>query len=376
MPKYDAVVIGLGAIGSAALWQLARRGLRTAGIEQFAPGHDRGSSHGETRIIRLGYFEHPSYVPLLRRTYALWREIEAVSGRGLMHITGIAEIGPPDGAVVSGTLQASRLHALPHEVLDARELMRRFPAFRIPLHCTGVLQPEGGLLAVEPALEALVQLAQSGGAELRTGETVKHVAPHGTGVRIETSRGAIEADQAIVAAGPWVKRLLPDLAAPLRVTRQVMAWFAPRDPAACAAGSFPVFLLESRHGVHYGFPPFGSSAVKIAKHHHADEAVDPDRYDRIVSASDEALIRPAIVDHIPAADGALVAAKTCLYTVTPDGDFIIDRLPDATNIIVASVCSGHGFKFAPVVGEILAEIAAEGSATSHDIARFRLRRFQ
>jgi sarcosine oxidase len=154
-----------------------------------------------------------------------------------------------------------------------------------------------------------------------------------------------------------------------------MAWFAPRDPAEFAAGRFPVFLLESRHGVHYGFPPFGGSAVKIAKHHHADEAVDPDHYDRTVTASDEALIRRAIQDHIPAADGAMVAAKTCLYTVTPDGDFIIDRLPDATNIVVASVCSGHGFKFAPVAGEIIADMATD-RALGHDISQFRLSRFR
>lgn len=372
MARYDVAVVGLGATGSAALYQMARRGLRVIGVERFAPGHDHGSSHGETRIIRLGYFEHPSYVPLLRRTYALWRELEAAAGQKFVHITGIAEIGPPDGELVAGTLAASRSHGLPHEVLDAAETMRRFPAFRIPPEFVGVVQPDGGFVAVEPAIAAQVALAQAAGAEVRTGVTVHSVTPHGNGVRLSTSGGEVEAAKAIVAAGPWVKALVSDL--PVRVTRQVMAWFAPSDPALFAPERFPVFLLESRHGMHYGFPQHGIPGVKIAKHHHRDETVDPDRVDRAVLAADEALIRAALAEHLPAANGATVAAKTCLYTVTPDHDFIIDRLPQAPNIIVASPCSGHGFKFAPAIGEVLAQLAIEG-ATQHDMSRFRLTRF-
>ena len=375
MAKYDVVVIGLGAMGSAALSALARRGARVLGIERFAPGHDYGSSHGATRVIRLGYFEHPSYVPLLRRTYELWRELEAASGQRLLHVTGIAEIGPPDGTVVPGTLLASRTHDLPHEVLKAAALMERFPAFRIPLDFVGVVQPDGGFVAVEPAIEAQLALAKTAGAEVRTGMTVHSIAPHRSGVRIRIGERSIDADTVIVSAGPWVKRLLPDLPVQFRVTRQVMAWFRPREAAPFTAGRFPVFVLESRHGVHYGFPPHGTDGVKVAKHHHRDEAVDPDQYDRTVSAADESLIRSALADYIPAANGELVAAKTCLYTVTPDGDFIIDRMPGAPNIIVASPCSGHGFKFAPVVGEILADLATAGT-TRHDISRFQIGRFR
>jgi sarcosine oxidase len=373
MTQFDVVVVGLGAMGSAALHQLARRGVRVVGIERLVPGHDQGSSHGESRIIRLGYFEHPSYVPLLRRTYALWRELEAASGTELLHITGIAEIGPPDGEVVAGTLAASRLHGLPHAVMDAAETMRRFPAFKIPRDHVGVFQPEGGFIAVESAIAAMISQAQAAGAEIRTSTAVLSIDRHGDGVRVRTNQGDIDARAAIVAAGPWVKKLLPDLPAPLRVTRQVMGWFQPLDPALFASSRFPVFLLESRHGVHYGFPIFASGAVKVAKHHHDDEAVDPDGYDRAVSSIDEALIRAALADHIPEANGPLAAAKTCLYSVTPDHDFIIDCLPGARNIIVASPCSGHGFKFAPVVGEILADLAT-GGGTGHDISRFRLGR--
>jgi sarcosine oxidase len=364
----DVVVIGLGATGSAALYALARRGVRTLGIEQFMPGHDHGSSHGETRIIRLGYFEHPSYVPLVRHAYALWRELERAAGRQLLHVTGIVEAGRPDGIVVPGTLASSRQHRLQHQVFTASELMRRYPAFRLPPYFVAVLQPDGGFLAAEPAVEAFLALAQAAGAEVHAGETVRAIEPRANGVRITTDTGLIEAAATIVAAGPWTKKLLPDLPAPLRVTRQVMGWFEPAEPDL----DVPVFLIESEHGVHYGIPPFGGSGLKVAKHHHRDETVDPDAYNRVVSADDEALIRAAIAAHLPGANGPLVDSETCLYTTMPDGDFLIDCLPSAPQVIVASPCSGHGFKFAPAIGEILADLATSGR-TAHDITRFRLR---
>jgi sarcosine oxidase len=378
MAHFDVVVCGLGAMGSAALHHLARRGKRVLGLERYTPGHDRGSSHGRTRIIRLGYFEHPDYVPLLRHAYALWRDLEAASGRQLLHVTGIAEIGPPAGVLVPGTLTAARLHELPHEVLTAAELMRRFPAFRVPSDYLAVLQPDGGFLAAEPSIAAQLALATSAGAEIRSDEAVRTIEPRAGGVRIVTKRGVVEAGAAIVAAGAWMPSLLPELAPTLRVTRQVMAWFEPVDGDPLSAARCPVFILESQHGMHYGIPPEGGAgvgaAIKVAKHHHRDEMVDPDAYDRTVDPGDEALIRAAIADHLPAANGKLIAAETCLYTMTPDGHFLIDRLPDAPNIIVASPCSGHGFKFAPVIGEILADLATT-SKTAHEIAWFSLRRF-
>jgi sarcosine oxidase len=371
MAAFDVVVVGLGAMGSAALYHLARRKVRVLGVERFEPGHEYGSSHGQTRIIRLGYFEHPSYVPLLRHAYQQWRELEAESARPILHTTGIIEIGPPDGTVVAGTLAASRMHDLPHEVLAAAEVMRRFPAFRLPADHVAVLQDEGGYLAAETAMQAHLDLACAAGAQLRTLETVLTIAPHGSGVRITTDRATIEAGAAVVSAGPWTKKLLPDLPVPLRVTRQVMAWFAPRTPMQFS--HFPVFLLESRHGIHYGFPLL-ENGMKVAKHYHRDETVQPDACNRTVSRDDEAVIRDALAEHLPDGNGALLAAKTCLYTMTPDGDFVIDRLPDCPNIWIASACSGHGFKFAGVVGEILADLATTGT-TAHDISRFRLNRF-
>jgi sarcosine oxidase len=373
MADHDVIVIGAGAMGSAALYHLSRRGLRVLGLERFEPGHDRGSSHGLTRIIRLGYFEDPAYVPLLHRTYALWRELETASRRQLLHVTGIAEIGPPDGELVRGTLRSAERHGLPHEVVAADELQQRLPALRLPDHYIGVLQPDGGYLEAEPAIHAHVALARAAGAELRTNVTVHAVEPHGRGVQVLTDAGSFRARTAIVAAGPWLKKLMPSCA-PLRVTRQVIAWFAPKEPALFTPDRFPVFLLESRHGIHYGFPLLGEAGVKIAKHYHRDETVDPDAQARSVTVEDEDVIRAAIADHLPAADGPLVAAKSCLYTMTPDGHFILDRLPHCPAIIIASPCSGHGFKFAPVIGEILADFVESGT-TRHDISRFRLGRF-
>ena len=374
MNHFDVVVCGLGVMGCAALHQLAQRGQRVLGIERFTPGHDRGSSHGSTRIIRLSYFEHPSYVPLVRRAYALWQELEQASGQQLLYVTGVAEMGPPDGTLVAGTLAAARQHELRHEVLSDSELMHRYPAFRLPANFVGVVQPDGGYLAAERSVEALMTQARRAGASVRTGETIKAIEPHPGQVRIVTDSGVVEAGTVIVAAGAWLNSLLPDVTLPLRVTRQVMAWFTPIDPAPFAPGHFPVFLIESRHGMHYGFPPFGNGAVKVAKHHHANQTVDRENYDRTFNSDDEKLIRAAVADHLPSANGQILNAQTCLYTVTPDGDFIIDRVPEFPQVIVASPCSGHGFKFAPAIGEILADLATVGS-TRHDISRFSLKRF-
>ena len=374
MSHFDVVVCGLGATGSAVLRELSRRGLRVLGIERFEPGHDHGSSHGATRIIRLGYFEHPSYVPLLRRAYELWRELEELSGKKIVHITGIAEIGPPEGSLITGVLASVRMHSLRHELLSAEDLMRRFPAFQLPPHYQAVVQPDGGFLAAEPSIHVMLALAKNTGAEIRTGEIIRVIEPNSTGVRIITDRGLIEAGAAVIAVGPWVNSILPDLRAPLRVTRQVMAWFAPGNPALFQLGHFPVFLMESRHGIHYGFPLDGDGLVKVAKHHHRDETVDPETCDRTISITDESLIRAALIDHLPAANGRRLMAATCLYTVAPDGNFVIDSLPGYPHVVIASPCSGHGFKFAPVIGEILADLVT-ACAPRHEIGRFSLKRF-
>jgi sarcosine oxidase len=372
MPGPEIVVIGLGATGSAALYQLARRGVHAIGIERFVVGHDRGSSHGPTRVIRLAHFENAFYGPLMHRAYALWRELERIARQKLIHITGIAEIGPADGRIIRGTLAAAI--DLPHEVLDAQALMRRYPAFRLPQSFVAVLQPDGGYIEASAAIEAYVRIATAAGAQIRSGEKVLGIEPSGDRVRIRIDRAVIEADGAIVAAGPWLQSLLPELALPLRATRQVIGWFEPDDAAPFTADRFPVFMIESEYGTHYGFPVYGRMGIKVAKHHHLGETVEPDGYDRTVSATDEVAIRPPLAKYLPGANGRLLAAETCLYTMTPDETFVVDRMPGFPHVVIASPCSGHGFKFAPVIGEIVADLVTRG-ATQHDISPFRLGRF-
>ena len=374
----DVVVIGLGVMGCATASALARRGQRVVGIERLRIGNDRGSSHGHTRVIRLGYFEHPSYVPMLRSAYRLWRDLEAQTGERLLHITGIAEIGPPDGQIVQGTLKAVKLHDLPHEILDARETMRRFPAFRLPMDYRAVIQPDGGYLLAEAAVQAFASVAANAGAELHVDETVLDITSRTGGVRVTTDRRVIEAGTAIVTAGAWLKTLVPRLSVDLPAIRQVLGWFEPSDASLFDPDRFPVFILESVYGNHYGFPPHNmppyAGLLKVAKHDYTVLPVDPDNYDRTVQPEDEAAIRIALEHHLPAANGRLVAATTCLYTMTADKDFVIDRLPGEPHVIVASPCSGHGFKFAPAIGEILANLVTTGGPGDYDISRFQLSR--
>ncbi|MET0444508.1 MAG: N-methyl-L-tryptophan oxidase [Pseudorhodoplanes sp.] len=372
--KYDAIVVGLGAMGSAALCHLARSKLRVLGLERFEPGHERGSSHGRTRIIRLGYFEHPSYVPLLQRAYSLWRELERASGRKLLTVTGIAEIGRPDSTLIKGTLAAAHEYDLSHQVLTAQELMRTYPAFRLPKDYVAVLQPDGGFVEAEAGIRAHLQLASAAGAGVRTSERVIAIEDVGHCVRVRTDRRMLEASRVIVTAGAWTGSLLPELRLPLQVTRQVQLFVRPSQPELFRTGWFPVFMIESNDGIHYGLPLHGDDLLKLAKHYHKSEVVDPETYDRHVGKADEAEILGPLHRMLPAAAGPVVLSKTCLYTMAPDGDFVIDRVPGRPNIVVASPCSGHGYKFAPAIGQALVELAF-GGRTTLDLSRFRIGRF-
>lgn len=374
MPEPKIAVIGLGATGTAALRELTRRGVRAIGIEQFGIGHDRGSSHGPTRIIRLAHHENAAYVPLMRRAYELWRELERTAKQQFLNLTGIVEIGAAGAEIIRGTLAAAEAHGLHPEILDAHALMRRYPAFRIPQNFLAVLQRDGGFIEAARAIDANIRIAMEAGAEIRTGERVLAIDAQSHGLRIATDRSKIETDGAILAAGPWMRDLLPELRLPLRVTRQVVGWFEPDDPAQFAANRFPVFILETEHGHHYGFPAYGRMGVKVAKHHHLEEIVEPNACDRAVTAKDTAAIRAPLATYLPGANGRLRDAQTCLYTMTPDNTFIIDTMPGYEHVVIASPCCGHGFKFSPVVGEILADLVTRGTA-EHDIRPFRLQRF-
>jgi len=369
----DVIVVGGGGMGTAAAWRLARRGARALVLEQFSVGHDRGSSHGESRIIRLAYFEHPDYVPLLRAAYALWRETEAASGEPLLTITGGLELGPEAGLLVRGNLASARLHGLEHELLDAAAIRARFPAFGAETGVAGVFQPESGVLAVERCVRAQAALARAAGAEVREGVTVRAVLPDGAGVRVESDAGTFRAARAVVTAGAWAGRLLAGLGLPLAVARQTVAWFAPRRPELFVPGRFPIFIWERPEGFFYGFPIVGRPGVKVARHGGGATAT-PETVDRRFRAEDEAPLRRFLETCLPEAAGALLGGSVCLYTNTPDADFVIDRHPEAPQIAFAAGFSGHGFKFAPVVGAILADLALAGR-TDHPIGRFRTARF-
>ncbi len=375
MQRYDAIVIGLGGMGSASAYQLARRGARVLGLEQFEPLHERGSSHGLTRIIRLAYHEHPSYVPLLRRAYELWHDLEADAGRELLITTGSLEGGPEDGTMFRGALEAATLHDLPHEVLDAAEVARRYPAWSgLDPSTKVVFQPDGGFHLSEVTMRAHHDGARAVGADLHFGEAVRTWEPAGDGVRVTTDAGTYGADRLVICAGAWVRQLVPALERLAAPERQVLGWFTPKVPDPFTVDRFPVFILDVESGSYYGFPTHEGHGLKLGWYHHFREPIDPDDPDRSTRPDDEAALRSFVERHLPDAAGPTEMLRACIFTNSPDEHFIVDRLADAPQVTVVSPCSGHGYKFCSVIGEIAADLALEGG-TRHDIGLFRLDRF-
>jgi sarcosine oxidase len=373
MQAFDTIVIGIGGMGSAALWQLARRGQRVLGLERFDLGHDMGSSHGVNRIIRLAYFEHPSYVPLLRRAYELWRETEALYGEQLLFVTGGLDAGIPDGRVVQGALEACRQHGLPHEVLDASEVNRRFPGYRFAKDYLAVYQAEGGFVASERAILAHAGLAIAAGAQLHAREKVVGIEPGHGRVTVVTDRGRYEAGRVIVSAGAWISDLVPALKRTAVPERQVLGWFLPKRPELFRLDNFPVSNIQSEVGHYYQFPSWGIPGVKLGLYNHFKEHGHADALSRQPTPADEEALRRGIRHLFPDGDGPALRLAACMFTNTPDEHFVVDTLPDHPEIVIASPCSGHGFKFASVMGEVLAELATEGRSR-HDLALFALNR--
>ncbi|MGE5243196.1 MAG: N-methyl-L-tryptophan oxidase [Betaproteobacteria bacterium] len=371
---FDVIVVGVGGMGSASLYHLARRGLKVLGIERFGIPHDRGSSHGVNRIIRLAYLEHPSYVPLLRRAYELWRDLERDAGEPLLFITGSLDIGAPGSQTFDGSQLSCRLHDLEHEILAAADLRRRFPGYAIPDGLQAVYQPDGGFVLAERSVERHVEGAVARGAAVRTGEQVLDLDLTGDPVTVRTDRGVYHAPRVVVTAGPWAGALVPSVAALARPERQVLMWTAILQPERFTPAAFPVFNLEAPEGRFYGFPEFGVPGFKIGKYHHRLEAADPDRVERGVDSRDEEVLRDALGRYFPAANGRRLSATTCLFTNSPDEHFILDLLSGDPRVTVAAGFSGHGFKFCSVIGEIVADLATRGR-TTHDISLFRLSRY-
>lgn len=375
---WDAVVVGLGAMGSATLWQLAARGARAAGVDRFAPPHDRGSSHGDSRIIRSAYFEDPAYVPLVQRAFALWRALEAECGESLLVMTGAAMIGAAGSEVVRGAVRAARQHDLRYDLLlDAREAAERLPQHRFDDGDVAMLEPAGGVLRPERCVAAMLRRAAELGASLHTDTAVQRIETRndGGGARVHLRGGEVlDAAHVVGCAGAWTAQVLPELSLPLRVERQVNAWFPVRDAATFTPDACPVFIRELPGGhLVYGVPSLDGATIKLAVHHEG-ETVDPDTLSRSVSEHDLAPLRDVATEWMHGVEPLASRAITCLYTDTPDQHFVVDRLPDGAAGTVVSACSGHGFKFAPAIGEAVAGMAL-GEPVAGGLAPFSLRRF-
>ncbi len=382
---FDCIVLGVGGFGSGALYHLARRGVRVLGIEQFGVAHDRGSSHGETRIIRKAYFEHPDYVPLLHRAYDLWHELERETGRQLMHRVGLFIAGSPERESVAGTLHAAALHKLSLERLDPAAARVRFPGYRFHDDFSVLFEPEAGYLEVENCVATHVAAAVARGAQLRTNETVIHWQSDGRHVVVKTETGEYSAASLVITAGPWASQVLGD-AFPglggnlLRVVRKPVFWFAAGDTYDASRGNSTFFFetpcsLETPGGQFYGFPRIDGRTIKMAEHTGGETVVDPLTVDRTHHAADLARVGEFLKEFMPAIDPTPVRYSVCMYTKTPDNHFCIDRHPEWGNVVVGAGFSGHGFKFTSVLGEALADLALAGR-TNLPVGFLSLRRFE
>jgi sarcosine oxidase len=369
--RYDVIVVGVGGMGSAALYHLARRGKRVLGLERFDVPHELGSSHGITRIIRQAYFEHTKYVPLVLSAYELWRELEREAGEQLLYVTGAIEGGP---RIFEGALRSSLEHGLPHETLDGAEVARRFPAYRLPSELELVYQPDGGFVLPERCIVSHVNGALARGATVRTGERVLEWSADDDRVRVRTERDTVDAERLVLTAGAYsqeVARLPPGTVV---AQRQVLVWLQPLRPELFVPHRFPVFNVVLGEGHLYGFPIHGVPGFKLGFYDRDGERGDPDSITRDVMPEDDVPLRRFAERYFPGGAGPTLAVKACLFELSPDEHFVVDRHPESERVVVAAGFSGHGFKFSSVVGEILADLAIEGD-TRHDIGFLRLDRF-
>ncbi len=366
---YDAAVLGLGTMGTFACLELARRGVSVIGFDQFTPPHDRGSHTGSTRVFRIAYAEHPDYVPLAQRAGLLWDRLGEEAGATFLHRTGMLSVGLPDSALVSGIRASATAHQLSIEELSRDQIASRFPAFELPSGWVGVFESAAGWVDVDASLRFGLEQASRLGAELRLEERVASWEPAGDEFVIRTSTGAHTAKRLIVTAGAWAAQLLADLALPLNVVRKVLIWVDPLQPEYFKSPRFPVFACAGNF--FYGIPNVDGAGVKLSIHWSGGapaESIDarqpypaPEEIRPILEAA--AALMPSLAGPVPAAFDRVLRTKTCFYTMTPDEHFLIDRHPRFENLILAAGFSGHGFKFAPALGEVLAELSLEGRST-------------
>ncbi|PKL74577.1 MAG: N-methyl-L-tryptophan oxidase [Candidatus Melainabacteria bacterium HGW-Melainabacteria-1] len=367
MPRYDIAVIGLGAMGSAALWQMAAAGLRVIGFDQHLPPHTLGSSHGQSRVIREAYFEHPAYVPLLQRAYPLWQRLQQETGEELLQITGGLMMGPPNGELVAGCLESARRYDLAHQLLHAGQIPG---PFCLPDDFQAVSEPRAGLLYPERCIQAMLNLARAAGASIQAPDPVRNWQALPEGFEIIADSGSYRARKLVICAGAWLTRLLPELALPLTVTRQSLFWFDALDPDAFALGSFPVFLIEVEPGAYlYGFPDTGTG-VKVALHQ-PGRPLEPDLLAlQQLEAAELSQMQALLARYLPLANGSLRDSAICMYTNAPDGHFRLDTHPAHPDLLLVSPCSGHGFKFAAVIGDEVSRWA-QHMPPGDDLSLFR-----
>lgn len=373
---YDAIIVGLGGMGAAALLALARCGRRVLGIDQFDVPSDLNASGGHhTRIFRFSYFEDPRYVPLMERAYEMWRELEQHRQDRIVHSVGCLEIGPLDGRLVGGALTAARLHGLPHELLTSSQIARRFPAWSsLPRSMVALFESRAGFLRADRGLAAMLDAAMAAGAEVLPRTAVTAWRAGADRVVVEAAGRRHEAGHLVVAAGGWSARLLPEIAPLAQPERQVVVWFAPRRRELFEDSAFPAFGLETDTGLYYGFPRHEVPGFKFARYNHRGESGDA-AFRRDIEEADIALLADAVSRYLPEGAGPALAARPCLFTNTPDGHFILDRHPGHANVLVAGGCSGHAYKFLPAIGEALADLVTDGRSR-HDIGLFSLSRFE
>lgn len=377
---FDVIVAGVGSMGSAACWQLAERGKKVLGIEKFALGHDLGSHGGQSRIIRMAYFEHEDYVPLLKRAYNLWHDLETVSRQQVYYRTGLLYLGQPNSVLLQGVQRSAEMFDVPVYPVEEAEFAEKYPMFHLPAGCEALLEPYAGFLTPERAVNLMALEAMEDGAVIHAGEALVEWHIQDNKVMVTTTDGAYSTDKLIITSGAWAPKLLPQLSSKLKVTRQTLAWMWPQDQELFELYKFPCWMMDDAAGIMYGFPMLEQSAfgghagLKIARHLAGDET-DPDQVNRAVTSADKQPVLDFVKKFMPDANGPATAWKTCLYTYSPDEHFIVDFLPEsAGKVLIATGFSGHGFKFAPVIGEILADLAITGS-TPLPIDFLRLKRF-
>jgi sarcosine oxidase len=371
--SFDVVVVGLGAMGAATAWQLASRGVRVAGFDRHHPPHTFGSTHGHSRIIREAYFEHPQYVPLVQAAYGLWAQLEACAKTRLFQASGGVTIGRPGSALLDGSRRSAREHGLVVQEWTAPELADRIPALATVPDMIGLFEPRAGLLAPERGVQAMLDVAAASGAALWFDEPVQQWAADAGGVTVTSATRTVRADRVVLAAGPWLPELIVPGLAPFSVERVVQYWYPSAPDDRFAPARLPVFLLETPDGrVLYGLPDQGQG-LKLAEHHGGTSA-DMQTLARSVSADERARFHAFAGPWMRGLESGPRDATVCVYTNTPDGDFVLDPHPHAPRVFLLSACSGHGFKFAPAIGELVARELC-GEPPQIDLTPFRLARF-